>query len=506
MFALLSVLVVASMLLGACGGAAAPAPAAPAAADQGTATKTAPKAATTEATATEAGAAEATATETAPADAAAAPAGDRVQIRWFIGLGTGADAKQIPIEEDLVKRFNESQDKIELVMEAVPNTSARDTLATQIASGNGPDIIGPVGWDGSNSFYGQYLDLTPLIEKYGFDTEGLDQALINMYQSESGAQVGLPFLVFPAVTYYQKEMFDEAGLNYPPAKYGDKYVMPDGTEADWNWATVEEIAKILTVDANGNDATSPDFDPTKIVQYGFNFQWQTDLRYIGSYLGGAAPLAGADGKTATIPDSWVQAWEWWHNAMWGDTPIAPSAPVLAAPEFQPSGFASEKVALAVSPSWYTCCIADAGETWDLGVMPTNADGKVNSRMDADTFRILKDTKHPDEAFEVLKYFLGDAAVELATTYGGMPARTSQQQAFFDSKKEQFPWVQNWDTIVQGLAYPDVPSAEAYMPNYNEARDRITKLETLILNEKDVDVAAEAATLQTDLQAIFDKAQ
>ncbi len=57
-----------------------------------------------------------------------------------------------------------------------------------------------------------------------------------MYQTEGGAQVGLPFLVFPAVSYYQKEMFDEAGLNYPPAKYGDKYVMPDGSEVDWNWA------------------------------------------------------------------------------------------------------------------------------------------------------------------------------------------------------------------------------------------------------------------------------
>lgn len=504
LFALLSVLVVASMLLAACGGAA-PA-AAPAPAEQAATEATAEAAAATEeatAEATEA-AAEAT-TEAAPAEAAA-PSGDRVQIRWFIGLGTGADAKQIPIEEEIVKKFNESQDKIELVMEAVPNVSARDTLATQIASGNGPDIIGPVGWDGSNSFYGQYLDLTPLIEKSGFDTEGLDPALIDMYQTESGAQVGLPFLVFPAVSYYQKEMFDEAGLNYPPAKYGDKYVMPDGSEVDWNWQTVEEIAKILTVDANGNDATSPDFDPTQIVQYGFTFQWQTDLRYIGSYLGGASALAGEDGKTATVPDSWVQAWEWWHNAMWGDTPIAPSGPVLAAPEFQPSGFASEKVALVVSPSWYTCCIADAGETWELGVVPSNADGKVNSRMDADTFRILKDTKHPDEAFQVLKYFLGDAAVELATTYGGMPARTSQQQAFFDSKREQFPWVENWDTIVQGLAYPDVPSAEAYMPNYNEARDRITKLETLIQNEKDVDVAAEAATLQTDLQTIFDKAQ
>lgn len=495
LFVLLSLLVITSMVLAACGGGAAPAaePAAPA-----------EEAAPAEAAPAEAAPTEAPAEEAAPAEAASA--GDRVQVRWFIGLGTGSDATQIPIEEAIVQRFNESQDKIELVMEAVPNNSARDTLATQIASGNGPDIIGPVGWSGSNAFFGQYLDLTPLIEKYGFDTEGLDPALIEMYQTEGGAQVGLPFLVFPAVTFFQKGMFDEAGLAYPPAKYGDKYTMPDGTEVDWNWATVEEISKILTVDANGNDATSADFDPTQIVQYGFTFQWQTDLRYIGSYLGGAAALAGADGKTATVPQAWVDGWKWWHNAIWGEKPIAPSGPVGAAPEFQPSAFAAEKVAMGVAPSWYTCCIGDAGGNWDLGVIPSNAEGVVNSRMDADTFRILKDTKYPDEAYQVLTYFLGDAAVELATTYGGMPARESQQQAFFDAKKEQFPFVTNWDAVVQGLAYPDSPSAEAYMPSYNESADRVIKLETLILNEKTVDIDAEAASLQADLQAIFDKAQ
>ncbi len=116
LFALLSVLVVASMLLAACGGAA-PA-AAPAPAEEATTEATAEAAAATEEAAAEAteAAAEAT-TEAAPAEAAA-PSGDRVQIRWFIGLGTGADAKQIPIEEEIVKKFNESQDKIELVMEA----------------------------------------------------------------------------------------------------------------------------------------------------------------------------------------------------------------------------------------------------------------------------------------------------------------------------------------------------------------------------------------------------
>ena len=51
-----------------------------------------------------------------------------------------------------------------MILEVVPHTAGRDTLATEIAAGNGPDIVGPVGWAGSNEFYGQWLDLTPLIQ------------------------------------------------------------------------------------------------------------------------------------------------------------------------------------------------------------------------------------------------------------------------------------------------------------------------------------------------------
>ncbi len=64
--------------------------------------------------------------------------------------------------------------------------------------------------------------------------------------------------------------------------------------------------------------------------------------------------------------------------------------------------------MVVTHLWYTCCIGDAGETWDLGVLPSY-DGKVTANLNADTFRILKGTKNPEEAFEVLTYLLGDAS-------------------------------------------------------------------------------------------------
>ena len=84
-----------------------------------------------------------------------------VQIRWFIGLGTGTDPAQLAPQAQAVEDFNKSQSQIQLQMEILPYAAAKDTLSTEIASGSAPDIIGPVGWAGSNAFYGQYLDIAP---------------------------------------------------------------------------------------------------------------------------------------------------------------------------------------------------------------------------------------------------------------------------------------------------------------------------------------------------------
>src|SRR4029079_2233441 len=96
-------------------------------------------------------------------------------------------------------------------------------------------------------------------------------------------------------------MFDEAGLEYPPAKYGDQYKMPDGSMVDWNFDTIRQIAMLLTIDASGKNATEAGFDPKKIVQYGFEPQ-RDDLRTIGAGFFGQGRLVADDGKNADHPD------------------------------------------------------------------------------------------------------------------------------------------------------------------------------------------------------------
>jgi len=504
----LSLLIIASMVLTACGGAAA----------------TEPPAAATEAPATEAPATEAAATEApagAPTEVPPTPTltpypvasceGGKTCVRWFVGLGTGTDAPQITTQEEVVADFNASQDKIQLILEIVPYNSARDTLSTQIASGAGPDIVGPVGWGGSNDFYGQWLDISPQIASSGFDTSIFDPALIKFYQTEEG-QVGLPFAVFPGAIYYVPALFDEASLNYPPQVYGEKYVMPDGSEVDWNWETVTEIAKILTVDVNGNDSTMDAFDPTHIVQVGYEAQWQS-VQSVGTFYGGAEKIYSGDAKgsyASTIPDSWKEGFQWYYDGMWGDQPFIANGPLAGSPEFLAGNvFNSGKAAMGLTQTWYTCCLAEfakAGNEFQLGIQPMGADGEVNGRVDADTFRIWKGTKNPDAAFEVLAYLITTGADKLLPVYGAMPAEASKTQAFFDKKAADYPFVtkESWDVFVQGLAYPDAPSSEQYLPNSIKANARFATFTDLLVNTKGLDFEAEYQKLVDDLNVIYNE--
>jgi len=156
-----------------------------------------------------------------------------VEIRWFVGLGGGSDTAAVPIEQEVVDDFNAAHPDIHLTLEVQPNGPAQVILADQIANGNAPDIVGPVGWFGSNLFHDQWEDLDPLITAASYDTGQFPQELVDQYQTDIG-QEGLPFAMYPSAIYFNAPLFVAAGLYYPPSRYGDQYEMPDGTMVDWD--------------------------------------------------------------------------------------------------------------------------------------------------------------------------------------------------------------------------------------------------------------------------------
>ncbi len=434
---------------------------------------------------------------------------DKVTIRWYVGLGAGTDAPLIEAQEALVADFNTSQDEIEVVIEIVDNDQAYDVLSTQIAAGNAPDIVGPMGIRGRASFPGAWLDLTQLIEDNDYDLSDFDPSLVDFYKVEGEGQLGIPFAVFPSFLMFNTRLFDEAGIPYPPAAYGDPYIDWDGNEREWNMDTLREIAMILTVDQDGNDATMDGFDTNNIIQFGYGNQF-TDVRGRDTMFG-AANFVDEDGN-AVIPEQWRTAEAWYHQAMWEDY-FYPNGVYGGSELLGGAGgnwFGTGNLAIVNIHLWFMGWgTADIGDEWDFAPVPSY-EGVTTAKLHADTFGIMETTEHPEEAFEVLTYLLGERADELTTLYGGMPARLSLQDGYFDrvavTQGETYPdvnWAdKNWDIVVSGLTYPDNPNHEEAMPAFLEASARYAEYSQLVDNNADADVNAELDALQADLEAIF----
>jgi multiple sugar transport system substrate-binding protein len=432
---------------------------------------------------------------------------EKTKIRWFVGLGAGSDEPTLAAQKAVVDRFNKSQDEIQLTLEIVTSSNAPSTLSTEIAGGNAPDVVGPVGIKGRDSFKGAWLDLEPLVQKANYDLTQYDKAMVDFYRTKDEGLVGLPFAIYPSFLHVNKALFKEAGLPLPPTKYGDPYIDENGNKLPWDMNTVKMLSKKLTVDANGNDATSPKFDSSKIVQFGFGLQY-SDARGFGTLFGPGSFVA-SDGKSAQIPKNWAAAFQFYQDAMWKDWWI-PNGPYSGSDTFNKGDlFASNKVAMVPIHLWYDGFASLQKMDFDFYPIPAAPGSKaVTAKMHADTFEVSRYSKNPEAAFKVLTYLMTTAAPDLLKIYGGMPAKTSAQAPFLDDfLSAKFPGKRlNKAVVIASIAYADNPNHESFMPSFQEATTIYGDFWNNLTNTPKTNLATALPKLQADLDKVFKAAK
>ncbi|MBK9715154.1 MAG: sugar ABC transporter substrate-binding protein [Kouleothrix sp.] len=220
----LALLLATLVLLAACGGGTAP---------SGGATS-AP--AGSAATAAPAPAAEATAAPAAGGEATAAPAaGEATTITW----GFWGSPEEKASHEKVAAAFMQSHPNIKIETWNQPWDDYFTKMKTLWASGDPkqiPDVL--FLWPTpSYAATGVLEDLTPYIQKSGYDLNDYWPALLES-ASYQGKVYGFPRDIETNVIYYNKAIFDEAGVSYP--------------KDDWTWDDFLAAAKKLAaIEANG---------------------------------------------------------------------------------------------------------------------------------------------------------------------------------------------------------------------------------------------------------------
>ena len=223
--------------------------------------------------------------------------------------GNDADISSI---QDAAAGFIDANPDINVEFETGDCAVDYAACKTLVAGGNMPDVFVTGSWnyfEAAND--GVLADLTPHFEEGDVSRDDFTPAVIDALTSPVDDRVyALPMGYNVQSLFYNKDMFAAAGLEEPPA---------DGS---YTYDDLREWAALLTLDANGNNAKSADFDPENIVQYGyFNFAAapiEPGYAPVLKAFGGGI-LGGELRNECTAEDAGtVEGFQWLQDLMWKD--------------------------------------------------------------------------------------------------------------------------------------------------------------------------------------------
>jgi multiple sugar transport system substrate-binding protein len=426
---------------------------------------------------------------------------ERVKVVVFVGLGTGTSPSQVQRQQELAAKFNEAHDSIELEFLIAPNDEAGERLITMITGGNAPQLVGPNGTGTIAAYLDAWADITPFMEAENFDTSDFYGPTLEI-NSFGDKNVGLPLGIYPSFIIYNKDIFDAAGVEYPPTSYDD---------TTWTIDALTEVAKRLTLDSAGNTPFDEGFNPDDVVQWGFDDSW---IGSRGRLVLWGAPFVGRpttdDYRTALFnAPEWVEGMQWYADGIW-ESHFIPARPTDVA-AYEAAGFGSPLdsglIGMFHTHTWYLTEIRDAIPEleFELGIaaVPLNRKGGRIARIHADNFTIPEAAANKEEAWYVMKWLSSAENIEeVCLIYGCVPARASVEASFRAKLQEAFPTI-DFTPIFEAINYLDVPHHESWLPGGTRAED-VMEFASSRVQQGDTDVQKIMDEANAELQKILDE--
>lgn len=384
--------------------------------------------------------------------------GEKITIR-LTNWGTTTDGEA---DQQLIDEFNETNDKnIEVVFDLVPSEGYGDRLTTSFSSGDGYDIFA----SGEGDFF-KWVDrgLTmPMDDMMAADsdyTQTLPDSLMNMGKV-NGQQQYMVIDYNPICLYYNKDMFDAAGMEYPTS--------------EWTWDDLFDAAAQLTV--KNDDGT--------YEQYGFNAQnWAyAVLTYLES-LG--LNLMNEDGTECdgylNSPEV-AEALDRYFAMAEEPDKVSPASADLDTFGSATAMMTAGKLAMFVSGGWDKVTLDEAGTNYGMALIP----GNHTSYLCASGYAIGANCKHPEAAWEVIKFLTSEHASDVREEVKGvLPTsedKLSEAEASLDDTQKAF--VETLDYSVQPIGLRSALGSK--------------------INEKTGDIFENIIFHTSDTQAILDNA-
>lgn len=328
--------------------------------------------------------------------------------------------------EDLISGFNQSQDKYEAKHTYVPFADYEKQLTLGIASGDLPDLV---ILDGCSMASFISMDLFGDVSDAEINWDEYMEGPLETTMAD-GKHYGIPFATNCTALFYNKDIFDAAGMGYP--------------NENTTWEDFHEMAKALTKDGVtgfGNAATGTDEGTFQCLQW--------------LYTAGGDYLNIGDGIDAyKLMQEMVADGSWAKDSVnWTQSDVN-------------NNFVAGNLAMQQNGPWQIPGIeADAPDlNYGVTVLPKKdaQAGQATSIIGGENIGVVK-KDDMNGAIEFMKYYdQTEVMVNAMKQYGSFPPKTeAAQDPYWTEDPIQAEFITQLDTSI-----PRGPSAS--WPSYSTA--------------------------------------